>query len=114
MKKDTVVFALPGNPAASLTCFYVYVRYALELLLGNLNYSVSKTMALTTSNFTKKGDRAQFLKAVYKNGSVEILDGQSSSMLHTFAMSNALCYISEKGTSIKSGDLVETILLPIT
>jgi len=112
MKKDTLVFALPGNPAASLTCFYIYVRYALELLLGNLNYSVSKTMALTTSNFIKKGDRAQFLKAVYKNGCVKILDGQSSSMLHTFAMSNALCYISEKGTSIKSGDLVETILLP--
>ncbi len=111
MKKETVVFALPGNPAASLTCFYIYVRYALELLLGNLNYSISKTMALTTSNFIKKGDRAQFLKAIYKDGSVKILDGQSSSMLHTFAMSNALCYISEKGTSIKSGDLVETILL---
>ncbi len=60
-----------------------------------------------------KGDRAQFLKAIYNNGEVEILDGQSSSMLHTFALANALVYVNETTDEIKINDLVEVILLPI-
>ena len=33
-KEDKLVFALPGNPASSLTCFYVYVLAALKKRLG--------------------------------------------------------------------------------
>jgi len=28
--KDKIIFALPGNPAASLTCFYIYVKPFLQ------------------------------------------------------------------------------------
>lgn len=113
MKKDKVVFALPGNPAATLSCLYIYVLMALERLSGNLDHTFHRTFALSNSDYIKKGDRAQFLKAIYNNGSVKILDGQSSSMLHTFALSNALVYLSEKMTSIKKDDQVEVIILPI-
>ena len=32
--RKTVLFALPGNPAAALTCFYVYVQTALLKMTG--------------------------------------------------------------------------------
>ena len=113
-KEDKVIFALPGNPGAALTCFYIYVQLALQKLSGNLNFSAVRIKAKSESNFEKKGDRAQFLKASYKTPTVEILEGQNSSMLHTFASGNALVYLSEEKDSININDEVEVILLPIS
>jgi len=112
-KEKKVVFALPGNPAAALSCFYIYVNPALQKMSGNMNYRSAKIKARSESDYTKKGDRSHFLKAIYRNGRAEILDGQSSSMLHTFALANALVYVPEALESIKVNDEVEVILLPI-
>ena len=112
-KDDKIIFALPGNPAASLSCFYIYVITAIEILSGNSNYKLIRVKALSKSSFVKKGDRAQFLKAIYNNGAVEVLVGQNSSMLHTFALANALVYLPEDAESINKQDEVEVILLPI-
>jgi molybdopterin molybdotransferase len=112
-KKDNkILFALPGNPGAALTCFYIYVQLALQKLSGNQSFAITRVKAASKSEFIKKGDRAQFLKAIYSSGSVEILDGQNSSMLHTFATGNALVYVSETSDSIHINDQVEVILLP--
>jgi molybdopterin molybdotransferase len=112
-KEDKIIFALPGNPAAALSCFYIYVLPALERLSGNNLFSLHRLKALSVSGFNKKGDRAQFLKAIYNNGTVEILEGQNSSMLHTFALANALVYLPEKSSSVIKNDVVEVVLLPI-
>lgn len=112
-KEEKIIFALPGNPAAALSCFYMYVLLAIEKIIGNNNFSLHKTKATSTSDFIKKGERAQFLKAIYHEGVVEILEGQNSSMLHTFALANAMVYLSETATSINKEDEVEVILLPI-
>ncbi len=112
-KEDIVVFALPGNPAAALSCFYIYVYPALQKMSGHVNFSLTKIKAKSLSNFIKKGDRPQFLKAIYQNNKVEILEGQNSSMLHTFALANAIVYVPESIKTINKDDLVEVILLPI-
>ena len=112
-KDDTVIFGLPGNPAASLSCFYIYVQTALQIMSGNMDFSLNRTNAISESKFIKHGDRAQFLKAIYKHGNVTILDGQSSSMLHTFALANALVYVPESRYTIEKNESVETILLPV-
>jgi molybdopterin molybdotransferase len=111
-KSDTQIFALPGNPAAALSCFYVYVYIALQKLMNRDALELPRIEAKSISNFQKKGDRPQFLKAIYNNGKVEILEGQNSSMLQTFALSNALVYAPETVLEIKKGDLLEVILLP--
>ena len=112
-KRDKVIFALPGNPAAALSCFFIYVQTALQILSGNVNFFLNRITAKSDSSFIKKGDRAQFLKAIYKKGKVTILDGQSSSMLHTFALANALVFIPETKFEVKINEYVEVILLPI-
>lgn len=112
-KEDKTVFALPGNPAAALSCFYVYVYPVLQKICGNVNFSLSRTPAISMSRHINNANRAQFLKAIYSHGKVEILKGQNSSMLHTFAMANALVYVPETSGSIEINDTVEVILLPI-
>ena len=112
-KGDTQIFALPGNPAAALSCFYVYVNIALQKMMNRDVLELPRVEAKSTSHFEKKGDRPQFLKAIYENGKVEILEGQNSSMLQTFALSNALVYAPETITKIKKGDAIEVILLPV-
>lgn len=110
---DKLVFALPGNPGAALTCFYTYVHLALQRLSGNIDYKATTITAKSESNFVKKGDRAQFLKATYNAGCVTILDGQNSSMLHTFALANALVFVPEECNTINEGQEVNVINLPI-
>ncbi|KAA5822313.1 molybdopterin molybdotransferase MoeA [Algibacter amylolyticus] len=112
-KNDTQIFALPGNPAAALSCFYVYVFIALQKLMNRDPEELPRVTAKSVSSFKKKGDRPQFLKAIYNNGTVEILEGQNSSMLQTFALSNALVYAPETFTDIIEGDTIEVILLPV-
>ena len=111
-KSETLVFALPGNPAAALTCFYIYVHIALQKMTNNSAIELKRIKVKSNSQFIKKGDRPQFLKAIYNEGEVEILEGQSSSMLQTFALSNALVYITEEVSEININDDVDTILLP--
>ncbi|MEP3837650.1 MAG: molybdopterin molybdotransferase MoeA [Algibacter sp.] len=112
-KNNTQIFALPGNPAAALSCFYVYVYIALQKLMNRDVLELPRIEANSISSFKKKGDRPQFLKAIYNTGTVEILEGQNSSMLQTFALSNALVYAPETVTEINKGDTIEVIQLPV-
>ena len=109
-KNDTYIFALPGNPAAALSCFYIYVQRCLRRIEGCLNFEPFTVDATSLSEYSSKGDRAQFLKADYQNGKVKILEGQSSSMLHSFAVSNALVYLSADKNKVEKGDIVQLIL----
>jgi len=108
----TMIFALPGNPASSLSCFYIYVLPIIQKMMGVNSIGLTRTSKSITTDFIKKGDRAQFLKAKVSEETVEILEGQSSAMLYTYAIANALVYIPEDMNKIEKGDLVETILLP--
>lgn len=111
-KEDTVVFALPGNPASALSSFYVYVYPTLQRLSGEKDFSLNRMIAKSGSNYFKKGDRAQFLKGFLKDGKATILEGQSSAMLHTFALANVLVYVPEDVNNILINDSVEVFCLP--
>ena len=95
-KKNTNIFALPGNPAAVLSCFYMYVYPALQLLSADIGFTLPRITAISSSNFTKKEGRAQFLKAILKDGKATILEGQSSAMLQTFVFANAMVLMPEE------------------
>lgn len=111
-KSGTTIFALPGNPASSLSCFYVYVLPALLKISGQKNCDLKRSTAIATNTYTKKGERAEFLKALTQKDTVTILDGQASSMLRSFAMANAMVYLPEEITEVKIGDDIQVIHLP--
>lgn len=105
------VFGLPGNPAAALTCAYVYVLPLLNRFKGLKDICLKRSKGIAINHYKKKGDRAHFLKAIFKSGKIEILEGQGSGMMHSFAKGNALVYLSEDKMEINRGDQVENIML---
>jgi len=109
-KEDKYVFALPGNPASSLSCFYVYVLPFLYQLSGSDKNGLQRYDIPIVHDFENRGDRPSFLKAKIRNGEVEILDGQGSSMIKSMAHGNALAFIDAE-TSLKKGDRVECLLI---
>lgn len=109
-RDDTFVFALPGNPASSLTCFYIHVLPLLQQLSGAETAGLQRLRLPIDHNYENRSDRPLFLKALIKNGRVSILNLQSSSMIHSMAMGNALVFLNEPG-SISKGEHVQTILI---
>ncbi len=110
-KNNTYVFGLPGNPASSLSCFYIYVLQALHKWSGLEGQALLAIKMPLAKTYIKKGNRAQFLKARVEQNQVVILDGQASSMIHSFASANALAYMPEEITDCQQGSIVTTYLI---
>tara|TARA_R110002051_G_scaffold325808_1_gene431545 strand:+ start:21709 stop:22890 length:1182 start_codon:yes stop_codon:yes gene_type:complete len=111
-KGQTSIFGLPGNPAAALSCFYIYVYPLLKKSEGATTTQLQRILIPMVSDYIVKGDRAQFLKAKIQKDGVKILEGQSSAMVRAFGEANALVFIPENNAQIKKGQMVKTILLP--
>lgn len=110
-KKDTLVFALPGNPASSLTNFYIYVYPAVRNRMGFSNTHLPKIVRKLNNAIENTTGKTLFLKALYDEKNVTILDGQSSAMLNSFAIANGLVIVPQDTENIKKGQLVT--ILPI-
>ncbi|SHG55971.1 molybdopterin molybdotransferase MoeA [Winogradskyella jejuensis] len=111
-KENVSIFGLPGNPAAALSCFYIYVYPLLKKSEGATTTNLQRIVIPMISNYTVQGNRAQFLKAKIEEDGVEILEGQSSAMIRAFGNANALVLIPENSTQIQKGENVKAILLP--
>ena len=110
-KEDTYVFALPGNPASALTCFYIYTLPLLRKMCGFKNNHLQKVIAKSKTALKNPSQKTLFLKAHLDGEYVEVLKGQSSAMLYTYAMSNVLMCIDEETAEVKIGDKVTCIKL---
>ncbi|KRD61575.1 molybdenum cofactor biosynthesis protein [Flavobacterium sp. Root935] len=110
-KKDTLIFALPGNPASSLTNFYIHVLPAVKNKMGFSEIHKPKVVRKLNSEIKNDTGKTLFLKAKYDETNVTILDGQSSAMLNSFAIANGLVIVEQDVENIKEGQLVT--ILPI-
>ncbi len=106
------IFALPGNPASALTCFYMYALPMLRYYSGIEKPHLPRVNRKLSHDYTVKGIRAQFLKAVVKGHSVSVLSQQSSAMISGFIEANAYVFVPEFSTKINENESVEVILLP--
>ena len=103
---EKMIFALPGNPAACLTCFYVYVLPTLKRISGQITQYEARNSLPLEHHLSVNNSRAQFLKAKITNGKVAILSHQASSMLNTFSTANALVYVVDGNYELKENELV--------
>lgn len=108
---STTVFALPGNPAASMTCLYEYVLPHARKRSGAIQCGPKTLQLKLDKPYIKRGDRAQFLKALIKGDKVTVLDKQASSMLASLAAADALIFIPEDRSELAEGELVEVHLI---
>ena len=105
-QNDKIIFALPGNPAASLTCFYVYVLPTLQKCSGVAYRYGASLMKKLAHDFAVDNQRSQFLKAFISDDKVTILSHQDSGMLNSFALANALVHVPNGNYQLLKNDKV--------
>ncbi len=109
---DKFIFALPGNPAAVLVCFYEYVYSVIKTIQGFEKAELPKAYKKLLKTLKSNEDRAQFMRAKVTEAGVMPLEGQDSFMLYSFAMANALIYLPKGTDVIEQNELVEVHVLP--
>ena len=111
-KKDqTIVFALPGNPASTLTSFYIYVHPALKINMGFEAVHLPKIKRKINAQFENTSGKTLFLKGFYDDEKVTVLESQSSAMLNTFATANALICLPYDAVNIEKDQ--EVLVIPL-
>ena len=110
--KNSVIFGLPGNPAAVLSCFYEYVYTAIRMMQGRKDVFLKKNFLPISKDYSKKKGLSFFLKGKMAENSVTPLEGQESYILSSFAIADSLIYLPEECEDVKSGELVEVHILP--
>lgn len=106
-KAEKWIFALPGNPAAVITCFNQYVKPLLKSISGLTNQFDNVIKLPLTNDFTKSKGLTFFLKGKYNMHQVEILQGQESFNLMSFNAANCIIKIEEDLAFLPAGSLVE-------
>lgn len=110
-KDNTIVFALPGNPASTLTCFYIYVYPALKISSGFDMVHLPKILRKISTKIENTSSKTLFLKAFFDDKKVSVLENQSSAMLNSFALANSLICLPHEITSIEKDQ--EVTVIPI-
>ena len=104
-RENKLVFGLPGNPASVLTCFYQYVLCAFSRLSGR-ELTLPYFEVSSKSSYKKPSGLTHFLKGYYNGETVELLSGQESYKLNSFAKANCLAEIPETATGVEAGQSV--------
>ena len=116
IKKNTLVFGLPGNPASSLVCFYEYIRPAVLKMVGKSEYFLLEVDAILQEEITKKSGKTQFIRgSLSKKGKsyrVRPSGMQGSHILKSFAESNCLIVFPKNRTHLPARSTVTVHLLP--
>jgi molybdopterin molybdotransferase len=111
-KSNTLIFGLPGNPAAVLSCFYEYVYPAINIMRGKKDAFLRKIQLPIAASYPKKPGLSFFLKGRISDKSVVPLEGQESYILSSFASADCLIYLSADRENIQAGEMVEVHILP--
>lgn len=106
------IFALPGNPASALVCYWLYVLPALRAMMGLGFAGLIRREADLLHDLHKTAPRAAFERALLKGNSVQSLEGQESYQLRSLAEANALLELPAGECHYKSGDPVQVLILP--
>jgi molybdopterin molybdotransferase len=106
---QTLVFALPGNPAAVMSCFYEYVVQAISSFTQKEYFN--KMAFPLAEDFNKKAGLTYFLKGKMGEKAVTVLNNQESYKLNSFAVADCLIEFDEEKEIFKKGDLVNVRMI---
>lgn len=111
---DTVVVALPGNPASTMFGLEMYVKPLLLAMQQAHDTSRPRVPAILTADLENRGPRLNFIHGrVYPGGDglyVGPLPYQVSGMIRGMATGNAFIVVPPE-TALAQGATVETVLL---
>jgi molybdopterin molybdotransferase len=112
LKQSKWYFALPGNPAAVITCFNQYLKPTIEKLMGHQNAFQPIARLPLAEDYRKNPGLTHFLKGFYTFNDVKLLKGQESFNLASFNSANCIVELPEESEFLEKGTLVSIYPLP--
>ncbi|GLQ34387.1 molybdopterin molybdenumtransferase MoeA [Amylibacter marinus] len=113
--RSTPMIGLPGNPVSAMVCGHVFIRPALNALLGLGRSALPSQPASLSRDIPPNGPRRHYMRATLENIdgklSVQPLSRQDSSLLSVLQQANALLIREANAPAAKQGDLIEVIPL---
>ncbi len=113
--KSCQVFALPGNPIASLVCYHFLLKNHLRQLMGAEPVAELVYSAILQQPIRKRPGRREFLRATISNhqGSWQVCpaSNQGSALLYGLTQANCLIDLAEDQTDLAAGSAVRIHLL---
>lgn len=112
----TPILGMPGNPVSAMVCAVMFLRPAIDVMLGRVEETRPPSTALLGCDLSKNDSREDYLRAKTSYDSVGQLVAtpypkQDSSMLSLLAKADCLVVRSPRAPAIRAGTKVEIVLL---
>ena len=109
------LFGLPGNPVAAMVAFLVFVRPALQRLMGCESPAPVLLRARCTEALRKRPGRSEYLRGIVAPDaqgelSVRTTGPQGSGMLNSMVQANGLIVLHHDQGQTNPGDMVEVMM----
>ena len=114
--RETPMMGLPGNPVSTLVCGVLFLKPAIERLLGLETAEAPPLRARLALDLPANDQRQDYLRATLKRSADGTLEArpfkrQDSSMMSTLAHADCLVMRQPRAPAAAAGDSVEIILL---
>lgn len=110
-----LVFGLPGNPVSALVTFELFVRPALRRMAGHARPFRPTLTVRVAEDLRKASGRAHLLRVTLERDGpgyrARTTGNQSSGVLRSMALADALLVFPEDATHLAAGDLATAIVL---
>jgi len=113
---ETPMLELPGNPVSTLVCGHLFLRPAIDRMLGLNTAEVGEENARLGSALKANDEREDYLRARLErdddgNWVATPFKAQDSSMLSTLAQADALVVRVPHAPAAEAGDLCRIVRL---
>ena len=108
---DAVMIGLPGNPVSAFVCAHVFLRPALDRMLGGAGDALPRVVHPLAEAIGPNGGREHYMRAVRTDQAVRVFQRQDSALLSVLDAANTLVVRPPNDAAHDVGDLVETIPL---
>jgi molybdopterin molybdotransferase len=114
-KGRRLVFGLPGNPTSAMVTFHLFVRPAIDRVLGRPEPGPRRGRAVLKSAIALKPGRTQFLRGILEADGptlrVEPFPDQRSGVLRSMIRSRVLIAVPAEAVRLEAGETVEILHL---
>jgi molybdopterin molybdotransferase len=110
-----LVFGLPGNPTSAMVTFHLFVRPALDRMLGRAETGPRAGKAVLEEDLDLAPGRLQFLRGVFVGDGPELrvaaYPEQKSGVLMSMVRSQVLIVVAADATRVAKGEKVDILFL---
>ena len=109
-------FGLPGNPVSTIITYLLFVAPTIDRLCGMPDNTPYRLAAILQGSIEHRQGRREYVRGIFETKgnhvSVSPTGDQSSNRLATFAKANCLIVVPEETEGLKTGAVVDILLLP--